>query len=265
MKDGVQEGLHIKCKKEEKDFVSEQEEATFWAKKLLGTTSAKLLLNTIYFYNRKVFGLCGGDHRNIVVNNFEIGSNFIKFEENASKTYHGGLCDIKYVPRLVKHVCHSTEEKHKPCLVEIFRFHTGLVESHAKEVTAFYFKPSKTKFAFDKVPVGINSLNKILPEMCEAAGFKCKTAHSLHVTCVSSLFNGGMEEKLIHERSGHRSNALFQYEKPTEENVFKVSKILGPSVSAVSCSTTEKQDESLAFKDVVFQKGKFQKQTVQLM
>ena len=73
--------------------------------------------------------------------------------------------------------------------VEIFRFYIGLVESHAKEVTAFYFKPSKTKFAFDKVPVGINSLmNKILPEMCEAAGFKRKTTHSLRVTCVSSLF-----------------------------------------------------------------------------
>jgi len=67
------------------------------------------------------------------------------------------------------------------------------------------------------VPVGINSLNKILPEMCEAAGFKRKTAHSLRVTCVSSLFNAGMEENLIRERSGHRSNALLQYDKPTEK------------------------------------------------
>ena len=53
MKDGVREGLQIKCKTEE-EFVSEQEEATFWEKKLLGTTSAKSLLNTIYFYNGKV-------------------------------------------------------------------------------------------------------------------------------------------------------------------------------------------------------------------
>ena len=66
--------------------MSEQEEATFWEKKLLGTSSAKSLLNTIYFYKGNVFGLRGGDHRNIVVNNFKIGSNFIKFEENASKT-----------------------------------------------------------------------------------------------------------------------------------------------------------------------------------
>ena len=48
------------------------------------------------------------------------------------ETYHRGLCDIKYVPRVVKHVCHSTEERHEPCLVEIFRFYIGLVESHAK-------------------------------------------------------------------------------------------------------------------------------------
>ena len=53
MKNGVREGLDIKCKKEEKEFVSEQEEATFW-EKLWGTTSAKSLLKTIYFYNRKV-------------------------------------------------------------------------------------------------------------------------------------------------------------------------------------------------------------------
>ena len=34
--------------------MSEQEEATFWEEKFLGTTSAKSLLNTIYFYNEKV-------------------------------------------------------------------------------------------------------------------------------------------------------------------------------------------------------------------
>ena len=124
-----------------------------------------------------------------------------------------------------------------------------------------HFKPSKTRFAFDKAPVGINSLNNILPDMCDAAGFKRKTAHSLRVTCVSSLFNSEVEEKLIRERSGHRSNALLQYEKPTEENVSKVSKILGPSVvSTTTCSTTEKQDESLT--DVVFQKGKFKNCTI---
>ena len=59
------------------------------------------------------------------------------------------------------------------------------------------------------------TLNKVLPDLCEAAGVKRKTAHCLRVTYASSLFNAGVEEKLIRERTGHRSNALLKYEKPS--------------------------------------------------
>ena len=69
---------------------------------LLGTSSAKSLLYTAYFYNGKIFGLRGGDHRNIVLNNFELGSNFINFQENYCRTFHGGVSDLKYIPRTVK-------------------------------------------------------------------------------------------------------------------------------------------------------------------
>jgi hypothetical protein len=107
------------------------------------------------------------------------------------------LSDLKYVPRVTKHVCHSIGTKHlQPCLVEIFILYIGLVESQAKRINAFYFKPCKSKFSYEKVPVGINTLNTILPEMCEAAGVKRKTANSLRVTCASSLFNSGIQEKL---------------------------------------------------------------------
>ena len=47
-----------------------------------------------------------------------------------------------------------------------------------------------------------------------------------------------------------------------EENVSKFSTILRPSVDAVSCSSSEKQDESIAFKDVF---RKENSKTVQLM
>ena len=62
--------------------------------------------------------------------------------------------------------------------------------------------------------------------LCKAAGVKRKTAHSLRVTSASSLFSAGVEERLIRERTGHRSNALFKYEKPTEENAAKVSAVV---------------------------------------
>ena len=76
MKDATKEGLHIKCQKEVKEFVTTEEERKFWEMNLLGMSSAKSLLYTVYFNNGKIFGLRDGDHRNIVLNNFELGSNF---------------------------------------------------------------------------------------------------------------------------------------------------------------------------------------------
>ena len=171
---------------------------------LLGTSSAKSLLYTVYFYKRNIFGLKGGDQRNIVLNNFELGSIFINFQENSCETFHGGISDLKYTRRTVNHICHKEGIKHEPCLVEIYRLYIGLLEVFAKNGKAFYYKASKAKFGFEKVSVGI-----------ARAGVKRKTAHCLRVTCASSLFNAGVEEKLIRERTGHRSNPLLKYEKPS--------------------------------------------------
>ena len=45
---------------------------------LLGCQSAKSLLNTVYYYKRKLFGLRGGEHRNITEANFELGNKIEK-------------------------------------------------------------------------------------------------------------------------------------------------------------------------------------------
>ena len=81
MKDATREGLHVKNKKEEKESVTEEE--LFWNLNLLGMSTAKSLLNTVHFYNGKLFGLRGGEHRCLVLTNFEVGFNFVKFEENS--------------------------------------------------------------------------------------------------------------------------------------------------------------------------------------
>ena len=75
--------------------------------------------------------------------------------------------------------------------------------------------------------------------MCKAAGIKRKTAHCLRVTCVCKLLNSGREEKLIRERTGHRSNALFVYEKTSEKKVSHVSALLEAETK------TENKEEKL--------------------
>ena len=92
--------------------------------------------------------------------------------------------------------------------------------------------------------MGIKTLHRLLPDMCEAAGRKRKTAHCLRVTCASSLFNAGVDRKLIQDRSGHRSDALMKYEKPSEKVQTKVSAILGPKLESSTVSATISVDSS---------------------
>ena len=99
-------------------------------------------------------------------------------------------------------------------------------------------KPKQCELGYDKAPVGVNTLIKILPDMWSAAGVKRKTAHWLRVICATKLFNSGIDEKLIRDRTGHRSNALFQYEKPSVEQATKVSSVLG----AEACTSKPKAD-----------------------
>ena len=66
-----------------------------WQKGVLGSSTAKILTDTIYFYNGKIFGLRTGEHRKIRPRDFEIGDDYIQHTENASKTHQGGLRDLK--------------------------------------------------------------------------------------------------------------------------------------------------------------------------
>lgn len=82
----------------------------------------------------------------------------------------------------MKHVCLAEGEVHEPCLVQIYRLYIGLVDSLGKQCAAFYFRPSAKKFGYEKRPVDINTLNKILPNLCQVVGVRRKTSHSLRVT-----------------------------------------------------------------------------------
>ena len=50
-----------------------------------------LLHDRVYYYYVKLFGLRRGEHSNVTEANFDVGSDFIRFEENGVKTFHGGL------------------------------------------------------------------------------------------------------------------------------------------------------------------------------
>lgn len=85
MKDATRCGLTVSTKKDEKEAITDQEEDLFWSKGLMGTGSSNSLLNTVYFYSGKLFGLRGGEHRNITVRNIRVSDDCLGLKRTAQR------------------------------------------------------------------------------------------------------------------------------------------------------------------------------------
>ena len=119
-------------------------------------------------------------------------------------------------------------QDHTRCLVRLHRQYFQLVEQFGVKDRAFYFQAYAEKFELKNIPLGIHSLNKIVPLLCDKASLERRTSDCLNVTCASRLFNENEKEELIRSRSGHTSDALFRYEKANKEQELKVLKLSGP-------------------------------------
>ncbi len=70
---------------------------------------------------------------------------------------------------------------HFPSIVNCYSTYIEKVKDLAKVNEAFYFKPNNDANVFEyyNMVLGIHTLNKILPDLCESAGFSRKTSRCL--------------------------------------------------------------------------------------
>ena len=116
-----------------------------------------------------------------------------------------------------------------------------------QEPKAFYLRPlDKIPVDPDKpwfiMPVSINTLNNVVSKVCRSLDvtFPNYTNHSLRATAASRMFEKGVPEKIIAERTDHRSlSGLRTYEKTTEEQTKAVcDAMLFKDSTFISASTT---------------------------
>ena len=69
-------------------------------------------------------------------------------------------------------------------------------------------------------PIGVHTLQRPVSELCKTAGVSgFKTNHSLRVTTATRLFQNGLDEQLIMERTGHRSlDRVRGYKRTSQEH-----------------------------------------------
>ena len=140
------------------------------------------------------------------------------------------------------------------CHVKILDKYLSLILAEAKERDAFYLIPLPCKPQdqsmpwYSAVPVGKNQLGAMLKEMCQEAGVLGKySSHNLRAGGATTIYQAGVPEKLIQERTGHRSiDGLRHYERTSEAQPADTSNVVAnieTSVKPIPTNSLTVQDK----------------------
>ena len=223
------------------EIFTKEEECQLWEKGALGTSTPKVLLRTVFFLNGKNFCLRGGDeHRSLKFSQIKkVGDHYV-YTENASKNRSGGFAQMRVTNKVVP--IFPNPKVGERCHVYILDLYYSKLSPTAFERDNFYLQPLQNtpvhpKPWFSISPVGRNTLIKMVRDICKEGevGGK-KTNHSLRA---SELFQAGIPEKVIQERTGHLSlTGLRHYERVTDDQQRVASNVLS--------STNTKLEKSIS-------------------
>merc|ERR1712062_66812 len=140
-------------------------EQELWNKGQLGYHSAQVLLQTVYFYNSKIFRVRSNEaHHNLHVNQFKVGEDkhgqFVSFTPKKSKKSKEEVSDMKYY----------NDTLH---LVNIYRIYLNIISTDGDSVEAFYRKPASGmdigSLKFTKSVIGTTALGHLMKQIFEGA------------------------------------------------------------------------------------------------
>ena len=228
---------------------NKEEENLLWRKGIIGVSTPESLFNAIFYYNGKVCCLRGGEeHRNLKITQFTKNESGYIYTENASKNRSGGINQFNIENKYVNIL--RVNSAGPRCHCYLLDQYLMRLSPEAIKRDIFYLRPlikvdDTNNIWFTSVPVGRNKLATITHEMCKKAGIGGnKTNHSLRATGATELYLAGVPEKIIQERTGHRSlDALRRYENTNENQHLAVSKILSSEKTNFT-SEMKKMDEN---------------------
>ena len=232
----------VGSKKRQAEVLTEAEENLLWKEGFLGATSPQTLLDAIVFYNGLYFALRSGrEHRQLRSNPCQIevierpGQRpYLRYTEDVSKNHPGGLKGRKQPTKVVNH--HSNDTNPERCFVALFKKYRELCPP---DVEAFHLKPSLEPSEtcwYTRKPLGHNILSGTVSSICKLAGIQgFKTNHSLRATATSRLYQSGVDEQLVMERTGHRSvEGVRSYKRTSDRQREALSDILNRTETAPS-------------------------------
>ncbi|XP_065882477.1 zinc finger MYM-type protein 2-like [Dysidea avara] len=222
--------------------ITPSEEDILWNKGIIGFHNPASLMNAVFFYNGKNFCLRGGvEHRNLQLSQVKREVAKVQgkavacyvYSEFGSKNNQGGFTSLNQKNKTVRQYATDSER----CHVKILDRYLKLLPPGAYDNDIFYLQPlsgipgSSSAPWFKNVAVGRNTLGNMMKNMCNKAGISGGfTNHSLRAYGATALFQAKVPEKLIQQRTGHRSlESLRQYERTSESQLVEVSNVMAGS------------------------------------
>jgi hypothetical protein len=226
MKELHQSGIGLV--KRQAEPITPRKENQLWESNQLGEQSADSLLNTVFFYNCKLFGLRGLDeHRDLQCSQIVLGldenGSFITFNGRSSKSMKGGLKHRKLTAKYIKHYVDITCNRN---LFTIYQHYLVAVGNDGD----FYKRPlNGLPIRFSKQNIGKHKMATLIKNMCKQAGLNgFFSNHSGKRTCATVLFQKGVDQQQICKRTGHRSDAIEDYKVPSAQQEKFISSCLNP-------------------------------------
>ena len=225
--DVVSSTLHregIGVQKKHAAVIEADHEKKFWEKALLGYSSPRILQRTVFFYVGMHFALRGVEEQYSLVPN-----QFIRFPSDT--TIYESHVYYEYTEFISKNNQHRYKDSAKNKVVKAYaqigseRCIVKLLDTYLAKLKPespfFYMRPlEKVPHQHDKSwytsqRVGINTLKGIIPKLSLEAGCDANYSnHSLRATSATRMFAAGIPEKLIADKTDHRSlKALRTYER----------------------------------------------------
>ncbi|XP_070572936.1 uncharacterized protein [Ptychodera flava] len=115
------------------------------------------------------------------------------------------------------------------CIVRLYERYNQLCPSDRPDGAYYLYPLSKptTICWYTNRPLGHNALNGTVARMCKQAGIDgYRSNHSLRATAATRLFDANVDEQLICEKTGHRSNAVRSYKRTSDRQQQNISRIL---------------------------------------
>ena len=248
MKHQSMERIAQKVKRSEPISITDEEE--MWDFGILGEESPECLRNTVMYLIGLTFVLRGGkEHRSlrnphfnpqiIVKTSDKSGRKFLEYTEDmVSKTNQGRLSGRKLTPKVVKAFGNPNPQRD---IVRLYQKYVSLCPPEPKSDALYKYGICESKHRpcqwFSDKPLGINAISKCVPNLMTQAGKSGNyTNHSLRVTAATRMFENGIEEQLVKEKTGHKSDAICAYKRTSDSLMAKAEK-------AVICSGEKKMSE----------------------